>query len=141
MNSRLMSIIRKEFLQIIRDKRTLVIILFIPIMQLFLLGYSATSDIRNVSLVVFDQCQCAESRILMDAYRAADYFKLNYLAESEDEIRQLIEAGKVRVGLVIPPDYDSSLARGNAEVAFILDGSDASTGTTALAAATYGPAR
>ena len=87
MNSRLASIIRKEFIQITRDKRTLVIILIIPIMQLFLLGYSATSDVRNVPLAVFDQCRCAESRALLDAYRAADYFQLAYTAGSEDEIR------------------------------------------------------
>lgn len=136
MNSRLTSILRKEFIQITRDKRTLVIILIIPIMQLFLLGYSATSDVRNVPLAVFDQCRCAESRSLMDAYRAADYFRLAYMVGSEDEIRQLIEQGKSRAGLIIPPDYDIALVQGNAEVAFILDGSDATAGSTALSAAT-----
>ena len=136
MNSRLASILRKEFIQITRDKRTLVIILVIPIMQLFLLGYSATSDIRNVPLAVFDQCRCAESRSLLDAYRAADYFKLAYVAGSENDIRLLIEQGEARAGLVIPPDYSAALARGDAQVAFILDGSDATAGSTALAAAT-----
>ena len=136
MNSRLLSIIRKEFIQILRDKRTLVIILVIPIMQLFLLGYSATSDIRNVPLAVFDQCRCAESRALLDAYRAADYFKLAYMVGSEDEIRVLIEQGDARAGLIIPPDYNTALAQGDAQVAFILDGSDATAGSTALAAAT-----
>ncbi len=136
MNSRLVSILRKEFIQITRDKRTLVIILLIPIMQLFLLGYSATSDVRNVHLAVFDQCRCAESRSLLDAYRAADYFQLAFTVGSEADIRSLIEQGKVRAGLIIPPDYDSALANGNAEVAFILDGSDATAGSTALSAAT-----
>ena len=136
MNSRLASIIRKEFIQITRDKRTLVIILIIPIMQLFLLGYSATSDVRNVPLAVFDQCRCAESRSLLDAYRAADYFKLAYDVGSENDIRTLIEQGKARAGMIIPPDYDARLAEGDAEVAFILDGSDAVAGSTALAAAT-----
>jgi ABC-2 type transport system permease protein len=136
MNSRLASIIRKEFIQITRDKRTLVIILIIPIMQLFLLGYSATSDVRNVPLAVFDQCRCAESRSLLDAYRAADYFKLAYDVGSENDIRTLIEQGKARAGVIIPPDYDARLAEGNAQVAFILDGSDAVAGSTALAAAT-----
>ena len=54
-NSRLTSLIRKEFIQIIRDPRTLVLVLVIPIMQLFLLGYAATNDVRNVSMAVFDQ--------------------------------------------------------------------------------------
>ncbi len=136
MNSRLASILRKEFIQITRDKRTLAIILLIPIIQLFLLGYSATSDVRNVPLAVFDQCRCAESRSLLDAYRAADYFRLAYMVGSENEIRLLIEQGDARAGIIIPPDYNTALAKGNAEVAFILDGSDATAGSTALSAAT-----
>ncbi len=136
MNSRLASIIRKEFIQIMRDKRTLVIILIIPIMQLFLLGYSATTDIRNVPLAVLDQCRCPESRALLDAYRAADYFLLAYDVGSEDEIRILIEQGDARAGIIIPPDYNAALAEGHAQVAFILDGADASAGSTMLAAAT-----
>ena len=64
---RLTSIIRKEFIQIWRDPRTLIIILIIPIVQLFLLGYSATNDIRNVQLAVFDQSRTDESRALLDS--------------------------------------------------------------------------
>jgi ABC-2 type transport system permease protein len=136
MNSRLASIIRKEFLQILRDKRTLVIILIIPIMQLFLLGYSATSDIRNIPMAVVDQCQCTASRQLLDAYRVADYFKLEYIASSEEQLRVLIETGKIKIGMLIPPDYNTRLAEGDAQVAVILDGSDATAGSTALSAAT-----
>ena len=135
MNSRLFSIIRKEFIQIMRDRRTLIIILIIPIMQLFLLGYSATNDIRNVPLAVFDQCRCAESRHLLEAYRAADYFQIAYTAGSEDELRSLIETGRVRAAIIIPPDYNQRLAAGNAQVAFILDGSDPTVASTALSAA------
>lgn len=136
MNSRLISIIRKEFIQITRDKRTLVIILIIPIMQLFLLGYSATTDIRNVPLAVLDQCRCSESRELLEAYRVADYFSLVYGVDSENDIRVLIERGDARAGIIIPPDYNLALSQGKAQVAFILDGSDATAGSTALAAAT-----
>lgn len=134
--NRLVSIIRKEFIQITRDRRTLVIILVIPIMQLFLLGYSATTDVRNIPLAVLDQCRCAESRALLDAYRAADYFRLAYSVQSEAELRFLIERGDARAGILIPPDYNTALARGEAQVAFVLDGSDATAGSTALAAAT-----
>jgi ABC-2 type transport system permease protein len=135
MNSRLFSIIRKEFIQIVRDKRTLIIILIIPIMQLFLLGYSATNDIRNVPLAVFDQCRCTESRLLLDAYRAADYFQIAFTAGSEDELRALIENGQARAAILIPPDYNQRLAAGDAQVAFILDGSDPTVASTALSAA------
>jgi ABC-2 type transport system permease protein len=135
MNIRLRSIIRKEFIQIFRDKRTLAIILLIPIMQLFLLGYAATNDIRNIPLAVYDQCRCAESRALLNAYNAADYFKLTVYVNSEDEIRELIQAGTANAAIIIPPDYNTNLARGNARVAFIMDGSNPTTASTAYSAA------
>ena len=133
---RLASIIRKEFIQITRDKRTLVIILIIPIMQLFLMGYSATNDIQNVPLAVLDRCRCAASRALLDDYRAANYFTIAYVTTSEDDVRTLIENGQARAGIIIPPDYDQALAVGDAQVAFILDGSDPTVASTALSAAT-----
>lgn len=135
MNSRLMSIIRKEFIQIFRDTRTLIMVLIIPIMQLFLLGYSATNDVRNVPLAVLDQSRSTESRALLDAYRAADYFRIAYSVDSQAEIQDLIEAGKARAAVIIPPDYAQRLNDGNATVAFILDGSDPTSASTALSAA------
>jgi ABC-2 type transport system permease protein len=135
MNSRLMSIIRKEFIQIFRDVRTLIMILIIPIMQLFLLGYSATNDVRNVPLAVLDQSRSPESRALLDSYRAADYFRIAYDVQSEAEIEALIAAGDARAAVIIPPDYAQRLSDGNAQVAFILDGSDPTSASTALSAA------
>jgi len=135
MNSRLMSIIRKEFIQIFRDTRTLIMVLIIPIMQLFLLGYSATNDVRNVPLAVLDQSRSPESRALLDSYRAADYFRIAYSVDSQAEIRYLIEAGQARAAVIIPPDYAQRLSEGKATVAFILDGSDPTSASTALSAA------
>jgi ABC-2 type transport system permease protein len=136
LNHRLLSLVRKEFIQIGRDPRTLFITLAIPVMQLFLLGYTATTDVRNVPLAVFDQDHSAEARGLLDAYRAADYFRLTYDVDSESALRQLIDSGQARAGLIIPPDYGEQLAAGRTgEVAFILDGSDPNVASTSLAAA------
>jgi ABC-2 type transport system permease protein len=135
MSSRLFSIIRKEFIQIIRDPRTLVLIVVMPIMQLFLLGYAATTDIKNVSIAVWDQSQSTQSRALLDAFRAANYFSIDYAVGSTDEYRQLIETGKIRAALIIPPDYDVRLLQGDAQVSMVLDGSDATVGGTALSTA------
>jgi len=138
MNTRLRSIIRKEFIQITRDPRTLILVLVIPIMQLFLLGYAATNDVRNVPLAVYDQDRGPAARALLDAYRAADYFKLEYDVDSEAELRQLVDYSKARAGLIIPPGYsDQILTDGSAEVAFILDGSDPTVASTALSAAQF----
>ena len=136
LNSRLTSLIRKEFIQILRDPRTLILVLIIPIMQLFLLGYSATNDVRNIPLAVYDQDRGPAARSLLDAYRAADYFSLAYDVDSETELRDLIDSGKARAGLIIPPDYSTQVQeRGSAGVAFILDGSDPTVASTSLSAA------
>jgi len=135
LNPRLISIIRKEFIQIMRDPRTLAITLIIPIMQLFLLGYSATNDVRNVPLAVLDLSQSSESRALLDSYRAADYFRIAYAVSSETEMQALIEQGRARAGLIIPRDYATKLKAGSAQVAFVLDGSDPTVASTSLSAA------
>ncbi len=135
-NSRLVSLIRKEFIQILRDPRTLVLVMVIPVMQLFLLGYAATNDVRNVPLAVFNQDRGPASRDLLDAYRAADYFLLAYEVYSEDALRDLIESGQARAGIIIPPDYSQRVLMGrSAEVAFVLDGSDPTVASTSLSAA------
>jgi drug efflux transport system permease protein len=132
---RLASMIRKEFIQIFRDARTLVIIILIPIMQLFLLGFSATTDVKNVDLAIWDQSRSTQSRALIDAFRAANYFTIAYDVGSQKDIQDLIETGGVRAALIIPPDYDQQLASGDAHVSMILDGSDPAVGSTALSTA------
>jgi ABC-2 type transport system permease protein len=135
-NTRLSSLIRKEFIQIRRDKRTLILVLIIPIMQLFLLGYAATNDVRNVPLAVYDQDRGTEARALLDAYRAADYFTITYEASSEQKLRDLIDTGQARAGLIIPPDYTDKIQAGQTgQVMFVLDGSDPTVASTALSAA------
>jgi ABC-2 type transport system permease protein len=135
MNSRLIAIIRKEFIQLFRDKRLLALILVLPLMQLFMLGYAATNEVRDIPVAVFDQSRSPEGRALLDAYRASDYFKLAYTVNTDTELRQLIENGRASVGLIIPPDYAARLQDSQAQVAFILDGSDPTMATTALSAA------
>ncbi len=132
---RLGSMIRKEFIQIFRDARTLVIIILIPIMQLFLLGFSATTDVKNVQLAIWDQSRSTQSRALIDAFRAANYFTIAYQVGSQKDIQDLIETGQVRAALIIPPDYDRELSASDAKVSMILDGSDPAVGSTALSTA------
>ena len=136
MNLRLISLIRKEFIQILRDPRTLILVLIMPIMQLFLLGYAATNDVRNVPLAVFDQDRSPAARKLLAAYRTADYFELAYEVDSEEELRGLIDGSQARVGLIIPPNYSTQVnGNGQAQVTIILDGSDPTSASTALSAA------
>ncbi len=137
MPSRLLSLIRKEFIQIARDPRTLVLTFIFPIMMLLLLGYAATNDVRNIPLAVYDQDKSDASRMLLDAYRAADYFNFAYEVGSSEEIEKLIDSGAARAAIIIPPDYSKQI-NGNtpAQIGFIIDGSDPTLASTALSAAT-----
>ncbi len=135
-NSRLLSIMRKELIQITRDRRTVIISFIQPILLLFLLGLAATSDVRNVPAALFDQDHTKAARDLLDAYRAADYFQFNHEVSSVEEMRHLIEGGNVKAALIIPPDYGKRLAAGEqAQVEFVIDGSDPTIAATALSAA------
>jgi ABC-2 type transport system permease protein len=136
LNTRLLSLIQKEFIQILRDPRTLALTFVMPIMQLLLLGFASTSDVRNIPLAVFDQDRSPASRSLMDAYRAADYFKVEYEVGNEAEIQQLIDTGKARAAIIIPPNYGQEITVGHtAQAAFVIDGSDPTIANTALSAA------
>ncbi len=136
-NSRLLSVMRKELIQIMRDRRTVIITFIQPIIMLFLLGAAATTDVRNVPAALFDQDHSKAARDLLDAYRAADYFRFDQEVNSVDEIRSLVSSGAAKAGLIIPPDYGQRLAAGEpAQVAFVIDGSDPTIAATALSAAT-----
>jgi ABC-2 type transport system permease protein len=136
MISRLFSLIKKEFIQILRDPRTLALVIAMPIVQMLLLGYAATNDVRDVPMAVFDQDRSPASQRLLEAYRSADYFEIAFDVGSVDELRSLIDNGKAKVGMIIPPDYGAQVAgNGSAAVAFVLDGSDPTAGATALSAA------
>jgi ABC-2 type transport system permease protein len=128
MLTRVLSITRKEFLHIVRDRRTLAVMFLIPVVQLLLLGYAATTDVKHLKTAVLDQDRTPRSRALVEAYRVSGYFDIIFQADSQ--------AGLARAGLVIPAGYERALLRGEkAQVAFVIDGSDPAIATTALAAA------
>lgn len=136
MNLRLKSLIRKEFIQIVRDPRTLALTLLYPVFMLFILGYAITNDVRNIPLAVLDRDQSSQSRALIEAFKSSDYFTLDYFITSEDEMNYLIESNKARAAIIIPPEYSKNLASGRtAQVAFIIDGSDPNIAGTELSAA------
>ncbi|MBI5653435.1 MAG: ABC transporter permease [Chloroflexi bacterium] len=135
MNSRLLSVIRKEILHIIRDRRTFAIMFVIPIIELVLLGYAATNDIRRLTTAVYDADRTQQSRQLIEAYRASDYFAINRSAGSEDELAAWLDNGQIRAGIIIPAGYADNLAKGKtAQVGFVIDGSDPVVASTAFAA-------
>lgn len=136
MNSRILYVIYKECIHIARDPRTLAVMFLIPVVQLILLGYAVTTDIEHLPTIVLDQDLTRQSRDLIEAYRASNYFDITRYASSEEELGRLIDKGRYRAGLIIPAGYGRSLQKaGRAQVSFVIDGSDPTVATTALPAA------
>ncbi len=133
---RILAITRKEFIHIRRDPRTLAIVLILPIFQLVMFGYAVTSDVKHLPMAVLDHDRSTASRALAEAYRTSLYFDLDFYVQNEEELARLIDGGRARAGLIIPPGYATSLARRErAAVSLIIDGSDPTVANTALAAA------
>ncbi len=143
MNNRLFAIMRKELIQIRRDRRTLAIMFLIPVFQLIMFGYAVTTDVKHLPLAVLDRDKSAASRELIDTYQASTYFDIAYTVGSESELAYLMDSGAARAGLIVPAGYGADLARrGSAQVSFAIDGSDPTVANTALAAAqTIGQAK
>lgn len=137
MRSRIWPIAKKEFLHIWRDPRTLLMILLQPVIMLLLFGYALTSDIKHTPMAVWDQDNSPASRSLVQRFQQSQYFDPDYYVNSYQAIEQLVDEGRVRVALVIPPDYAGDLQRGRTvPVQFFVDGSDPTIATRALSYAT-----
>jgi ABC-2 type transport system permease protein len=123
----------KELRQIGRDRRTSLVLLFLPAFFLFLYGYALNFDIRHVSLAVEDRDGSLESRQLVASFVRSTYFDQVATVRSDAEINELIDHGRVRAVLVIPEDFSRRLRdRDIAIVQVILNGDDATTATTVL---------
>ena len=133
MIARIRSIVFKEFIQIGRDPRTLAIVLVMPLMQLILFGYAINTTVDHIATIVLDQSRDAQSRGFLNSFFNTGYFDLAGQAGSLEQVRQAIDAGRARVGIVLPPDFSRDLVAGRAAKAQVLvDGSDPNTAQTAL---------
>jgi ABC-2 type transport system permease protein len=123
----------KELRQIRRDRRTLLILLFIPAFFLFLYGYALNFDIHHVALGVQDRDGSPDSRALVARFVESTYFDLVATVRSESDADQLMDRGTVRALLVIPETFSDRLRAGEAvDVQVVLNGDNANTATTVL---------
>ncbi len=129
---KLLAVGRKEFRQIARDTRTLLMLLFVPAFFLLLYGYALNFDIRHVRLAVDDRDRSAESRSLIRAFVNSGYFDLA-AAVDDRGIPSLLNRGAARVVLVVPAGFARDLWRGKpSAVQVLIDGDNANTATTVI---------
>ncbi len=135
MGSRLFGMIAKEFIHLRRDALALILALCVPVAMLFIFGWAINTDVKHIPTAVFDQSRSLEARMLVEAFENSQYFSILYWAESHAELTRLIDAGRAKVGVVIPPDYAKRLSRRAAEIQVIVDASDPMVATSAISSA------
>jgi ABC-2 type transport system permease protein len=132
---RLWSIIRKETVQVLRDRRTLMSIIILPIIQLAIYGY-LDSNMKHQRTIVLDNSNTQESRNLVQAFVNTQYFDICCTAHGVRDVEAAIDANRAKVGIEIPPDYAAAVRTGTpASVAVVVDASDATAARVSLSVA------
>jgi len=130
---RVLHLVRKEFLELRQDPRLFGIVILAPIVQLTMLGYAATTDIRDVPIVVVDEDRSAASRELVERFEASETFVIVDTVSSLAEIDRYLDHGDAWMALAVPADYGERVRTGRpAQIQVVADGTDANSTNVAL---------
>ena len=125
---RIVALLKKEFSQLFRDRRLLPLVFLAPVLQLTFLGFAASLDVKDISMVVCDLDKTAESRTFIQSFSNSGYFTMLYATEDYGSLPGYVDNNKVNMALVIPPKFgDKVISREPASVQVLLDGSEGST--------------
>ncbi|MCA9976759.1 MAG: ABC transporter permease, partial [Anaerolineales bacterium] len=133
---RIWAVLQKELIQTLRDWRTLLIQLSIPMIQLFLFGYAISMNVEPIPTAVSDQSLDAASLAYVQALQASGYFDAVMYVPDQAGVVAAMDASEVQAGIFIPPDFAGKVARGEGQVLLLVDGSDIFTSQSAYNAAT-----
>lgn len=134
MFERLRPMLVKEFIQVFRDPRMKGVIFGLPLFQLIILGYAVNMDVRHIATGIYDQDQSVLSRELTARFANSGYFEIQRYLERESEARELMDRGRVRVVIHIPPGWEQGILAGqNVPFQLMVDGTDSNTAAVVLA--------
>jgi len=124
---------RKEFIQIWRDPRSLMIALFMPIMQMALIGYGVSLDIKHIPVCAFDRESSQESQALLKRFQASEYFNVLRVVDTYRAVAEGVDAGACKLAIVIPSDFSERLRDSSGTtVQAIVDGTDDNSANVAI---------
>ena len=125
-------ILWKEFLHLKADPLMIRLMIAPVLIQLFVIGYALTVEVRNIPLTAVDRSRTPESKSFLESFSRHPLFTYRGEAESEREVRLLLDGGRAKAALIIPPDFAERLfSPGGADVAFLSDGTDANASAVA----------
>jgi len=130
------AMLKKEFIQMRRDRLTLAMMLGIPALQLALFGYAIQTEVRHLPTIVLDESRSGESRRFIHALLNTGNFDLHGFVQGRDEIETVLGRGEARAAVVIPPEFERDIKRGRTATAqVIVDAADPLASNAAIAGA------
>jgi ABC-2 type transport system permease protein len=126
--TRLLAIAQKEVVQILRDTRSLIIVVLMPVVLVLLFGYGVNLDLKGLPVYVLDQDGSQASQDLLKHFQASEYFHIEHVVSYYSELTRAIDDGHAKMGIVIPWDFSQRLSDGRpVEIQALVDGSDDNT--------------
>ena len=130
---RISAVIRKEIIQIFRDPRTLMLVIFMPVMQLMIYGYGINTDVKHMATIVYNEDQSPLTRRLIQTFEQSAYFDVHWYVQSPAAIRKALDRGWAKAGIHIPPDFTRDLLSGRpSSLQMLIDGTDSNPANTAI---------
>ncbi|WP_072363671.1 ABC transporter permease [Chitinophaga sancti] len=127
----LYTFIRKEFAHVLRDRKTLLILFGLPIVQILIFGFALTNEVRNAKIVIFDQAQDVASQQLISKIKASRYFDIAYAVMDRAGIEAAFKKGDIRLAVIFPQGFNNDLLHAHhAQIQVIADAADPNTATT-----------
>jgi len=126
--TRFFAVARKEILQVLRDPRSLIIVLIMPIILVLLFGYGVSLDLKHMPVYVYDRDGSQQSRDLLKRFEAGEYFQVVRVVRQYQELTRALDDGEAKMGITIPWDFSRRLNDGRpAQIQVIVDGTDDNT--------------
>src|SRR5688572_30025848 len=123
--------LRKEFAHVLRDRKTLLILFGMPIMQILIFGFALTNEVKNAKIVIVDKAKDIATQKIIDRIEASRYFEIEETMMSANEIEDSFQKGIIKMAIVFPADfYKELLHQHAAQVQIIADASDPNTANT-----------
>ncbi len=131
--TRLLAVASKEILQILRDSRSLIIVLIMPVILVLLFGYGVSLDLKHLPIYVYDRDGSQQSQDLLKRFQASDYFEIVHVANSYAELPRALDNGNAKMAVVIPWDFSNRLHDGRpVQVQALVDATDDNTGNVLI---------
>jgi ABC-2 type transport system permease protein len=123
--------LRKEFAHVLRDRKTLLILFGMPIMQIMIFGFALTNEVKNSKIVIVDNAKDITSQKIISKIEASRYFEIENAMMSATQIEEAFQKGVIKMALVLPANLDYDITHeGKAQIQVIADASDPNTANT-----------